>query len=175
VPDQVIGEAAVDRRRFIEAASALSVAALAQWRRAAAAPRSFDPSPADGWRVFEITTRVEPRTAGSATRVWVLLPSVSVEEAAWLKPMGNLWQGNAANVAVQRESTYGALMLGASWEVGEAAPLLEVTSRFATRDRAVDLAHPGKPPALDTPTARLYTRATELLPTGASCERRPSR
>lgn len=153
----------MDRRHFIKTATLFAATALTGSRLAGAAESNFKPAPAIGWRVFEITTRAELARTESATRVWLPLPSV--EEATWIKTMGNLWQGNAANVQVQRDRTYGALMLAASWEAGEAAPVIEVTSRFATRDRAIDLAQPGKVAPLDKATAKLYTRATELLPT----------
>jgi transglutaminase-like putative cysteine protease len=79
--------------------------------------------------------------------------------------MGNLWQGNAAIVQQVRDPVYGAQMLAAQWDASEPAPMLEVLSRFATRDRAIDLAQPGRVAPLDKATRTLYTKATALLPT----------
>jgi transglutaminase-like putative cysteine protease len=153
----------MDRRNFLKT-SALAAATLGAGRFATAdaANAAFAPSPAHGWRVFEVTTRVEPAADG-ATRVWVPLPSV--EETAWIRPMGNLWQGNAASVQEWRDPVYSARLLAARWDAGEPAPGLEVVSRFATRDRAVDLGSPGKVAPLDKATRKLYTQATEMLPT----------
>lgn len=153
----------MDRRQFLTAGILLTASCLASWRAAKAADQPFQPSPENGWRIFEVSTRVELAPTESVTRVWLPLPSV--DEPVWIKTMGNLWQGNAAAVRIDRDPTYGALMLAASWEPGEAAPLLEVTSRFATRDRALDLQQAGRPGQLDPVAARLYTRSTELLPT----------
>lgn len=153
----------MDRRHFIKTATLFTASALAGSRLARAAESGFAPSPVHGWRVFEVTLRAELAKAESATRVWLPLPSA--DEPAWIKTMGNLWQGNAADVQLHRDPAYGALMLVASWEAGEAAPVVEVTSRFATRDRAIDLAQPGKVAPLDKATARLYTRPTTMLPT----------
>ncbi|SRR6266581_3429 len=154
----------MDRRRFFKTATLLTAsAAWAGTRPASAADSSFKPAPDNGWRVFEVTTRVELAKTDSGTRVWLPLPSV--EETAWIKTMGNLWQGNATDMQVRRDGSYGALMLAASWAAGEAAPVVEVTSRFATRDRAIDLARPGRVEPLDEATAELYTRPTERLPT----------
>lgn len=153
----------MDRRCFIKATSLFSAAALSGSRLATAAENPFKLSPVHGWRVFEVTTRVELAKADSPTRVWLPLPSV--EDAAWIKTMGNLWQGNAAKVHMHRDASYGAQMLAANWEAGEAAPVTEVTSRFATRDRAVDLTQPDKVSPLDKATAKLYTRSTAMLPT----------
>ncbi|MFH1869510.1 MAG: transglutaminase-like domain-containing protein [Pseudomonadota bacterium] len=162
----------MDRRAFIMTAT-LSAAAFAAPRfslaadgglKPTAATGGFNPDPANGWRVFEVTSRLELSAASGAPRAWLPLPAI--DDAAWIKPMGNLWQGNAAAVQQVRDPAYGAQMLAAQWDAGEPAPLLEVVSRFATRDRAVDLARPGKVADLDRASRALYTRATELLPTG---------
>ena len=153
------------KRRTFLITSALAAAGLASGRLAVAATDrpSFNPDPESGWRVFEVTTRVEPNAADGAPQVWLPLPSV--EEADWIKSMGNLWQGNAATVQELRDPIYGARMLAARWDANEPAPVLEVVSRFATRDRAIDLSRPGKVPPLVPATRQLYTRATKLLPT----------
>ena len=151
----------MDRRTFMKT-TALTAAGLGIGRFAVAADQPFAPSPAHGWRVFEVTTRVEPAVNG-AMQVWLPLPSV--EEAAWIRPMGNLWQGNAASVQEWRDPVYGARLLAARWETSEPKPVLEVVSRFATRDRAIDLSQPGKVAPLDPATRKLYTQATKMLPT----------
>lgn len=151
----------VTRRRFLMAAGALAASAAAP--RIAAANQAFRPSAEHGWRVFEVTTRAEILKPAGTTRVWLPLPSI--EEGAWIRPMGNLWQGNATSMRIVRDPVYGALMLQAEWEAGQPAPVVEAVSRFATRDRAYDLSAPGKPAPLDRATRALYTRATELLPT----------
>lgn len=150
----------MDRRTFMKTA-ALTAAGLGLGRFAAADTR-FDPKPAHGWRVFEVTTRVEPVASG-VTQVWLPLPSVEV--ADWIHPMGNLWHGNADSVREWRDPLYGARMLTVRWSTGEPAPVFEVLSRFATRDRAVDLRRPGKTARLDRAAHALYTRATDMLPT----------
>ena len=140
-----------------------ALAASAAVPRMASAQTAFRPSPEFGWRVFELTTRVEVLKPAGVTRVWLPLPSI--EEEAWMRPMGNLWQGNAAAMRVVREPAYGAAMLYAEWPAGQSAPTLELVSRVATRDRAYDLSAPGKIEPLDPAARELYTRATELLPT----------
>jgi transglutaminase-like putative cysteine protease len=153
----------MDRRHFIKTAGLLSATVFAGPRLARAAEGGFNPSPNNGWRVFEVSTRVELAKAESATRVWLPLPSV--EEAAWIKTMGNLWQGNAATVQIHPDPSYGTQLLFASWEPGEVLPVIEVTSRFTTRDRAFDLSQPGKAAPLDKVVRTLFTRPTEFLPT----------
>lgn len=153
----------MDRRSFFKTA-ALTAAAFAVPRLPLAGENLFKPRPADGWRIFEVTSRLEPASAKGAPRVWLPLPSV--EDAAWIKPMGNLWRGNAVSVRELRDPAYGARMLAAEWDAGEPAPLLEVVSRFAARDRFVDFTRPTRVPPLDKATRALYLRPTELLPLG---------
>jgi transglutaminase-like putative cysteine protease len=153
----------MDRRHFVKTAG-LTALAFATPLTAWAAANTFKPSPMNGWRVFEVTSRIELAPGQGAARVWLPLPSL--DEAAWIKPLGNLWQGNASAVEQLFDPVYGTKMLAARWEGNESAPLLEVVSRFATRDRAIDFSQPGQVAPLDQATRALYTRATELLPTG---------
>ncbi|TXI72463.1 MAG: transglutaminase, partial [Dokdonella sp.] len=154
----------MDRRRFLTAATLLTAGVASGWRPALAGAAGFRPSPDHGWRVFDVTTRAELTATSGTTRVWLPLPSLA--EAAWIRPLGNLWHGNAPNLQVVREPAYGSQMLAAAWDAGEAAPWVEVTSRFAARDRAVDLQRPASVPPLDAASRKLFTQATELLPTG---------
>ena len=148
----------MQRREFLWTSAALA-AGVAWPARGMAA---FDPSPDNGWRSFEVTLRVAVPRPDGATRVWLPLPSV--QDKDWIQPMGNLWQGNAATVRTMRSADDGADMLYAEWAVGE-NPVLEVTSRIAARDRAIDLTQTGQTAPLSRASRRLYTRATKLLPT----------
>ena len=153
----------MDRRSFILTATAVGASAAAGIRPAFANQSAFKPTPDNGWRTFEVTLRAEAPKAESATRVWLPLPSI--EDSAWIRPMGYLWQGNAASVRLDRDPTYGAQMLSAEWAAGVDSPVVEYTARFATRDRATNLAQAGKVAALSKADQALYTKATELLPT----------
>jgi transglutaminase-like putative cysteine protease len=67
---------------------------------------------------------------------------------------------------VVTDGKYGAEMVYAEWPAGEKAPQLEVTSRFATRDRAVDPTTPNpNAPKLSPTEVKLNTAATDLIPT----------
>lgn len=149
----------MQRREFLLTSAALAAGAIWPASRGMAA---FNPSPENGWRSFEVTLRVEVRKPEGATRVWLPLPSMQGKD--WIRSMGSLWQGNAASARLLRNPDYGAEMLYAEWDAGE-KPVLEVTSRIATRDRAVDLTRPGRAAPLSRADRRLYTRATQMLPT----------
>jgi transglutaminase-like putative cysteine protease len=141
--------------------TAVSVAAVLP--RGAAAEAVFAPKPA-GWRSFEIITRIEIAKPQGVSQAWVPLPSVN--EPEWFRPINNDWRGNATSAAVHRDPKYGAELIHASWAPTEPAPVLEVTSQFATRDRAIDLTKPGRSTAsLGAAERALYTQATSFIPT----------
>ena len=148
-----------NRRDFLQAG--LSTSLIAALPKGAAAQHAFTPRP-EAWRNFEMVTRVELAKGQGATQAWIPLPAFS--EPEWTRPMGSTWQTNARVAVVERDPKYGAEMLHLSWD-GSEAPMAEVTSRFATRDRAVDFAKVGTPAPLSADERKLYTGATELIPT----------
>lgn len=150
----------MDRRDFFRTAGVtLAAAGLPQWAQASAAgPQAFNPGPQHGWKTYEVISRIQLKEGGRA-QVWVPLPSI--EAADWSRPMGNLWSGNMDRARIVRDPQYGAQMLHAEW-TNEPAPVLEVISRFASRDRATDFGATPRP-SLSAAERALYTRATELL------------
>jgi hypothetical protein len=125
----------MDRRAFLKTATA---AVMMPWR---------DAGVAAGWRTFEVNTRIEIQRALGTSRAWLPLPLATDTE--WQHNLGNRWSGNASHAEVVTDDKYGAAMLDAEWPAGQAAPVLDVTSRIATHDRATDLAQPrtaGAPP-----------------------------
>jgi transglutaminase-like putative cysteine protease len=155
-----MGELDMLRREFLQGSAAL--AATAALPRGADAEIAFAPRP-DAWRKFEVTTRVEIVAPSDTAQAWVPLPTV--EEPAWTRPLGNEWKTNAKSAVIERDAKYGAEMLHLEWADGAAVPAVEVVSRLATRDRAVDLSKRGVTPALSDDERSLYTAPTELLPT----------
>src|SRR6516164_5039219 len=149
----------LNRRDFFNAG--ISASFFAMLPGSAWAQRSFSPQP-DIWRNFEIATRIELAGAQDVSQAWIPLPAVN--EPDWIKPLGNSWQTNARSAAVARDPKYGAEMVHVEWAVGE-APVVEVTSRFATRDRGMDLAKPREPAPLTDAQRQLYTAPTALIPT----------
>jgi len=146
------------RRSFLQAgAAAAALGALPRVSFAQQLP--FDPRPGD-WRTFEITTRVEILKPAGASRAWVPLPSV---ESDYQKVVGNTWSSNGT-ARIARDGKYGAAMVVSEWS-GHQAPVLEVTSQFATRNRATDFSKRNPSIKLDPQTAKFSTAATELIPT----------
>src|SRR5213079_246870 len=152
----------MDRRAFLKAGAILpTTAALPRLAHAQQLP--FEPRQAEKWRSFEVTTRVEIVFPEGTTRVWLPVPSV---DSGYQKTIDNAWSGNAQTAKIAYDGTYGAGMLYAEWPTEEKNPVVELYSRFATRDRAVDFsARPGSVERLSAEQRAFYTGATEHMPT----------
>ena len=150
----------MDRRSFIKTAAAIPAAT---WIPSVfAQQKPFDPKPG-AWRSFEVASRVEVLKPAGATRVWIPLPMAY--ETDYQKPIDNVWSGNYREAKYFRDPVYGAPGLFVEWAEAEKAPFVEVTSRFQTRDRAVDFSKPDPTLRPDPTTLKFYTAPTELIPT----------
>lgn len=148
----------IDRRKLLKAGATLSAVAALPF--ASRAETGFDLRPG-AWRTFEIQTNIEIVKPDGKTQTWVPIPSV--HEQGWFKSLGSEWTSNGrANLV--HDSKYRARMLHVEWTEMEKTPVVEVTNRIATRDRAIDFANPGRPAPLSAAERELYTRGTELIP-----------
>ena len=156
------------RRTFLRGAASLSAVAASSRvagfvSPAGAQQKDFAPRPGT-WRTFEITTRVEILEPAGVTRAWLPIPSVKSD---FQKPLGDQWAGNAKVMRVASDNPYGAAMLYAEFAAGEPAPLVELTSRFQTQDRAIDWSK--KVVTEDDPAlVKMWTKSTDLMPTDGS-------
>jgi transglutaminase-like putative cysteine protease len=148
----------MERRTFLKSVGVSTAAALV-----GVPARSREASgQAAGWRTFEVTTKAEVANPSGVSRVW--LPLALAAETDYHKPLGNTWKGNGA-MRQHRDDKYGATLLYVEWPASERAPVVEVVSRFSTRDRAVDLGKPLASPVKESPAVlKTYTAATKLMP-----------
>jgi transglutaminase-like putative cysteine protease len=148
----------MERRTFLKSvgiSTAAAVVGVTGRARVAAAAEA-------GWRTFEVTTKVEVANPSGVTRVWLPLPLAA--DTDWHKTLGNNWKGNGT-LRSHRDEKYGATLLYAEWPATEKAPVVEIVSRFSTRDRNVDLSKPLASPVKESPAAlKTYTSPTKLMP-----------
>jgi len=148
-----------NRREVLKAGVALTLAA--ELPTIARADVNFDPAPGTS-RNFQITTRLEIAKPVGFAQAWIPLPSVN--EKDWVKSNGSEWTTNG-KATPARDPHYGAEMLHVAWATKEQAPVVEVTTKISTRDRAVDLTTPGKLSIdLGTTERKFNTAGTELIP-----------
>ncbi len=153
----------MNRRNFLKSSAAVPAAAtlasLPGLSRADAAPWSDGAS----WNRYEVTTRVDLQRADGAARVWLPLPLTY--ETDWFKALNNSWSGNATSMRVIEEPKYGNAVFYAEWTQPVEQAYIEVTSSFATRDRAINLALPRKFEPAERAVLERYLAATEYMPT----------
>src|SRR5256712_2724219 len=153
----------MERRTFIRTglgASAVVALGLAPRMVRAAEP----PTEANPWRKFEALTRIEVTNPSGVTRVWAPVPLLT--DTDYFKRGGDTWTGNAAVTRSVKDARYDVGLVYAGGPASEKAPVIEITSRFATRDRAVDLDKPpAKPVREDRAVLARYLEPTLLIPT----------
>lgn len=150
----------MDRRTFIQGTAALTVSAGLPYKAFAQA-LAFAPKPG-AWRTVDLITRVEIDDPKGKMQAWIPVPSVN--EADWFRSGETRWTGNAATVTRVRDPKYGAEMLHVIWQDDDISPVIEVTSRIQTRDRAIDLTKPGTVAALSDAERKLNLSGTDLIP-----------
>jgi len=143
------------RRELLKTGAAFAAAAALP---GGASAQTFAPTPG-AWRTFQIATRLEIAKPEGKVQAWIPLPSVS--EADWIRPIGNEW-ATSGSATVVRDPKYGARMLHVEFAPGDV--VVEVTSRFRTRDRTVNLADAGAAQPLSDTERKLYTTPTALIP-----------
>jgi transglutaminase-like putative cysteine protease len=144
----------MNRRNFLQSTAAAAIAQTLPWRSALAMK---------GWRTFETTTRVDVTDSFGVARAWVPLPLEM--DTSWQKTLGNTWTGNATTAQVMHDGKYGISMLYAEWSDKVMDPVIEVTSRFMTRDRATDFSKADNSIDLSAADRKFFTAPTELIPT----------
>jgi transglutaminase-like putative cysteine protease len=150
----------MNRRSVLTMIAATPLTLALSRRPAWTQQKEFNPRPGN-WRTFELVTRAEVVNPAGVTRVWLPIPSIDAE---YQKSVGNEWTGNARVMKAETDGKYGAGMLYAEFADGEKAPVVELTSRFRTQDRALDWAKKGAA-AEDPAKLKAWTAATDLMPT----------
>jgi transglutaminase-like putative cysteine protease len=147
------------RREFL--ASAAALATTAALPRLAYADAIFAPKPGD-WHTYEVVTHLEVANENAPAQAWVPVPSVN--EVDWFKSLNNSWTTNGKAKLV-RDPKYGAEFVHVEWNASQKSPIIDITSRISTRDRAVDFSKSGNAAKLSTADFKLNTAATKLIPT----------
>jgi transglutaminase-like putative cysteine protease len=147
----------IDRRELLKAAIAAS--ATAALPRAGHAEAGLAPEPG-AWRNFQVVTRIEIVKADGKTQAWIPVPAIN--EPDWFKSLGSNWTSNGRATLV-RDPKYGAAMLHVEWTDGERTPTVEMTSKIAARDRAINFNRPLRPAPLSAAAQELNTQGTALI------------
>ncbi|GAA4027631.1 transglutaminase-like domain-containing protein [Actimicrobium antarcticum] len=152
----------MDRRSFLKTSAIASAVSFAPFGQAAFAADTANTTTTanEQWRTFDITTRVELNSTGAAG-VWLPIPTVNTD---YQKVMETTFKAEGGKAQIVQDPKYGAGILVAEFS-GAEKPVIEVTTRVMTRDRAVDLAAAPGGAELTSAERKKYTAATDLLPT----------
>jgi len=111
---------------------------------------------AEGWRIFEVKTHVHVQNASGVTRVWLPTPLVG---APYQQTLGDTYIAENGRVVMVEGEDLDLLL--AEWTEG-ASPVVDLTSRIATRAHAVDLTTPKVAPPADLSSFERFLRPTRL-------------
>jgi len=147
------------RRDFLRSAGVMSVG-IAFPRSAGLLAETSAPG---NWRVFEVTTQIEVLHPAGTTRVWA--PAAMLREEPYQRTLANRFHADGGTARILEGSKVDGLgIIVAEFPAG-ATPALTVTSRVATKNRAVDFSTPGKVARADRAELLHFLRPTKLLPT----------
>lgn len=113
------------------------------------------------WRTFEVTTKVEVAEPVGAVRVW--LPVPLTQNTDYFKREPDRWTGNFKAARSVQYDKYGTGLVFAEWSPAEKSPMLELTSRFMTRDRQIDLSKKPNPAVKEDKAVLDYFRKPSKL------------
>ncbi|MGB8856988.1 MAG: transglutaminase-like domain-containing protein [Burkholderiales bacterium] len=111
------------------------------------------------WRIFETTTRVEVLKPVGATKVWLPMPMIN--DTDYQKTLGSQWSSEGGKIQTVNIPIQNAGIVAAEWADG-AKPMMELKSRFATRDRTTDFTGRNN---VANDEVKYYLQPSEFLPT----------
>jgi transglutaminase-like putative cysteine protease len=126
-----------------------------------AIPLFAETSASSGWRMFEVTTRVEVLKPSGPTHIW--LPAALIRNTPFQKTLANKFTA-AGGTAKLSESGVDSLGIISATYPEHAKPVLELTSRVSLKNYAVDLTATHSP---HTSRAELnyFLQASKYVPT----------
>ncbi len=121
-----------------------------------------EPAPSEGWRTFEVKTRVEILKPSGATRVW--LPAALLSHTPFQRTLSNEFNAEGGTARMVEALADGLGIVTAEFPAG-VKPILTLTSRVATRNYTVDLSRSSRAPKAQRAELEHFRRPTKLLPT----------
>jgi transglutaminase-like putative cysteine protease len=146
----------MNRRRFLKSAGALS-AGLAFPRTR----RLFALSEPEGWRTFEVRTRVEVLKPSGPTLVW--LPTPLLGETPFQKTLANDFHADGGTAELVPRKEDALAIVTAKFPEG-VKPVLTLTSRVSTRGHSVDLSAKGNALQADAAKLDYFRQPSKMIP-----------
>ncbi|MDM0003094.1 transglutaminase-like domain-containing protein [Variovorax sp. J22P240] len=157
----------MQRRHFLQISAAtplLGTLGAALPSVASAAQRPAD----DGWRAYDVATRIDLSERTTQGRVWVPLPArqlVGSGGAAYQRLLETRFDAPGASLAKVVRGPADAQMLMVEWTDATVPQQVTLVNRVALRDRATDLGAEARAINASAAELRPWLRATPLKPT----------
>lgn len=155
----------MDRRNFLKTGALLPAIGAAATAFSPLVKAQSQPAATAGtnWRTFEVTTRVELLKPAGVTKIWLPVPLVSDTE--FQRGNGSTWAAEDGKVTLAVDPKYAAGMVYAEFPESVKKPVVTLTSRFSTRDYAVDPRSRNNARREEKAALAKYLQPTELMPT----------
>ena len=148
----------MNRRGFLQSTSAACAGfALANSVRA----RSDTHSP-EGWRTFEVTTKIEVLKPSGVTRIWV--PAALIRDTPFQRTLANRYDAEAGTVKFITNKRNALGIVLASY-APHRNPVLRLASRVRLKDYDVDLSVPEARPQVSEAELDYFLQPTRYVPT----------
>ncbi len=144
------------RREFLRSTgAACAVVALAK-----AVPMLAETS--NGWRTFDVTTRVEVLKPNGVTHIW--LPAALIRNTPFQKTLANKYtaDGGTAQLAENQQDALG--IVSATYPA-DAKPVLVLSSRVSTRNYMADRSAPAKGQKASKAELEYFLQPSKYVPT----------
>ena len=149
----------MNRRTFLQSTGAVC-AGLAFTKSIPVFADSLRPS--DGWRTFEVTTRVEVLKPTGVTHIW--LPAALNRDTPFQRTHSNKFKAEGGSAKLTQDKTTALGVVSATYPAN-AKPVLTLTSHVSLKNYAVDLSAPAKAPHVSKAELDYFLQPTRYVPT----------
>lgn len=148
----------MDRRTFLSSNAALcGVFVITK-----ALPALAQASSADGWRTFEVVTKVELLNPEGVCHIW--LPAALLRDTPYQKTLSNRFTADGGVAKLTREKQSALSIVSATFAPG-AKPALTLTSRVSLKNYSIDLSSHGAGQHVSRVELDYFLQPTRYVPT----------
>lgn len=117
---------------------------------------------AGGWRIFDVTTRVEVLKPNGVTHIW--LPAALIRDTPFQRTHANKFSAEGGTAKLGKDKPNALGIVSASYPAN-AKPVLTLTSQVSLKNYAVDLSAPAKAPHASKAELDYFLQPSRYVPT----------
>jgi transglutaminase-like putative cysteine protease len=116
----------------------------------------------EGWRNFEVTTRVEVLKPSGVTHIW--LPAALIRDTPFQRTHANRFSAEGGTAKLSKDKPNALGIVSATYPAN-AKPMLTLTSHVLLKNYAVDLSAPGKGQHVSKEELNYFLQPSRYVPT----------